>query len=544
MANNNAPQQDATPQSQTVGLYNGERAEMETAWRLVRLLLGGTDALRRAGEEFTPRTAREDKEPNLYTKRMKLSTLVPAFEDATDDIASRPFQKPPVLKEGESLSPELRRIEIDADRMGLSLSAFASQQFADLVRFGMSLTLVDNVVALDSDGKPMDRADAERIDARPYLVRIIPDNLVGFRVEKRFGREVCTELRVREWAYARPRGSFQDQLVERVRVWTGSEVSLWERNYGNTVLAEDRALLVGRGDPSGFTMIEGPTPTGFPDDEIPIVVAYAKQVGFMHAKPPMLQLAHMNLDHWNKTSVHDNGVRYSMHPTLLLKGVKKKETEERPKLGEGSVFITDSDIAEAKYVEITGSSFAASMERIKQVESQLQRLASDPLQSGSATATGEVRGEMRSQSQAQSWVERFEWALYRMYEFAARWLGEKLPEGFNVTLYRESSMMLVANPQRTVSLQNDVKEGRLTLVTYLNERKRSGDFADDFDPEAEAAAIEDEKAASDAARMDAMAAQIEAERAKNANGGQPVDPAVQEAKPGEQVDKKQAKVPA
>lgn len=503
----------------TVGLYNGERVEMEVWWRLVRVLLGGTDTLRKAGEDFSPPTAREMKEKGLYQVRMNDSVLVPWFESACEDIASRAFEKPPTIT-GDLGSSMMARIEGDADRMGTSLSRFFAQHFKDAVNYGMGLFLVDNVDARDQTGAFLKQPQAEAMDARPYLVRIIPDNLIGFTAEKIGGRDVCTELRVREWTYKRKANSFQDELVERVRVYTTETVSLWERSYGSTAITSDRSTT-GRGDLTGYVLVEGPKPTLFPNGEIPLVVTYTGQQGFLFAKPPLLQLAHLNLNHWNKTSRHDNGIKYCLHPTLFGKGLSKKETEQKPRAVEGNTLMTESKDAELMFIEITGTTFDASMQRIMQLEKAMQSLASDPFTEGSATATGEMRAEMKGQSQAQSWVEACEWSIYRAYELAAAWLQEELPEDFNVSLYRQSSVMMVANPARAQALFADWKEGAITLETYLKERARSGQFGDDFDPEAEAEAIRGEQAASDEARMMAMANQIEAERMKQ---GQPQDP--------------------
>ena len=360
----------------TVGIYNGQRQEMEPAFRLITVLRGGTDALRKAGEEFTPPTAREKKEPGLYSERMKASVLHDVFDQAVKDIVSRPFEKPPVVS-GDLSGSMLERIYMDADREGTPLSVFLAQHFEDAVAYGMGLFLVDNVDARDETGAPLKRNIAEAADARPYFVRILPENVVGFKTEKRMGRDVCIELRVREWAY-KPTADYTEQLVERIRIYTGTTVELWERNYGATTLAASRALLSGRSDTSGFALIEPPRPTGFPDDVIPLVVTYTDKCGFMHAKPPLLQLAHLNLNHWNKSSIHDNALRYCMSPLLFGTGLSKKETEQRPKTGEGAVLLSESKDADLRFVEITGTTFAESRSRIEQLEAQMRARASEP----------------------------------------------------------------------------------------------------------------------------------------------------------------------
>ena len=270
-------------------------------------------------------------------------------------------------------------------------------------------------------------------------------------------------------------------------------------------------------------MIQEPTATGFPDGEIPLVVIYTRKVGFLHAKPPFLPLAYLNVKHWNQQSVLDASIRFCLSPLLMLTGLTKEEAEQKPRLGEGATFASSSETAAGTYVEIGGASLTIAQAEIEKTEARMRARSADPLMAGSATATGEVRAEMKDQSEAQQWVETAEWAFYRAFQLAAKWINATLPEDFNVTLHRASSVMQVANPQRTTALQNDVSQGRLTLETYLKERARSGDFADDFDPTVEAMKVEEDAQRKVEQQMQALADQTIADRKNNANDSN-VDP--------------------
>jgi len=516
-------------------MLNGPRLEMEKDWRFCRVLGGGTLALRQAGTEFTPMTARERKENALYTERLQSSTLHDVYGETIHRIASLPFEKPPTIS--GDLPPQLEAMVLNADRSGTSLSVFGSLVYQDAIDRGVGLFLVDNVPTtiaepqfdgagqpvMDPNGRPlvttraMTLLEVEQLDARPYLSRIDPDNLVGWQTETRNGREVCVELRVREWAYVRDE-NWADILVERIRLYTSTTVELWEKVVGKAGEVGDRATTESRSDLSGFRLIEQPRPTGFPENEIPIVAIYTRKVGFLHAKPPFLQLAHLNIKHWNQQSILDASIRFCLSPVLFLTGLTPEEAEQRPQVGEGATFATSSDTAAAQYVEITGSSLSIAQAEIDKTEARMRSRASEPLQQGSATATGEVRAEMRDQSEAQRWVEAAEWALYNAFVIAAKWVGATLPDDFNITLHRASSVLQVANPQRTANLQADAREGRITNLTYLKERARSGDFADEFDPEAEAEAVQQEAEQKVQRQMEALASQIQSER------DQPSDP--------------------
>jgi len=496
--------------SQTVGIFSGPRKEMETAWRLTRTLRDGTDGMRREKDRYTPPTARERKDPTMYAERIASSVLYNVYDETIARIASLPFEKPPTIV-GE-IPKDLEEINDDADRCGNSLSVFMSTIYQDAIDKGMGMFLVDHVSTVKLDGQTMRADEADAAGIRPYFSRIEPDNFIGARWETEAGREVVKELRIREWAYKPSADGIGDELVERVRVWTTETVELWERNYGMTVVANDRMSMSGQGDTSGFSLIEEPRPHMFPGGKIPLVVVYTKRIGFMQSRPPLLGLAHLNVKHWNQQSVHDAALRFCMSPVLFGRGLTREEAEQKPSTGEGATLLSVSQTAELSFVEIAGSSLEQSTKQIDKTEQRMRAASVEPLQAGAATATGEMRAELKDQSEAQKWVEAMEWAIFRAYQIAAEWVGEALPEDFNVTLHRASSLLQAANPARTTALQSDRRDGNITLRTYLEERKRSGDFADDFDPEAEAAAVEGEAAAAVERQMQAMASKIIADR--------------------------------
>lgn len=498
----------------TVGLFSGPRREMEPYWHLVRTLRDGTDGMREERARYTPKTARERKQPSLYTERINSSVLYEVYNDTVQRIAALPFERPPVIT-GELPEP-LQALEHDADRCGNSLSVFLSQVYEDAVDKGMGLFLVDHVSTMREDGTVMRADEIADEEVRPYFSRILPDNFVGAQWEKRNGREVCVELRVREWNYEPdPYGGLGEILVDRIRVWTEQTVEVWKRSYGAVKAVPDMSATRGPGDGASYSLEKPPVPHGFPNDEIPLVVFYTRKVGFMHARPPLMGLAHLNVKHWNQQSVHDAALRYCMSPVLFGTGFRSEEAEKKPETGEGATMISTNESAQLRFVEIAGTSLEQSSKQIEKTESRMRAASVEPLMAGSATATGEMRAELKDQSQAQKWIEGMEWAAYRAYELAAGWENAELPEDFNVTLHRASSLMQVANPARTSALQADAQAGRLTLATYLKERARSGDFADDFDAEAEAAAVEGEKERAAERQMQAFANRIIDERPEN-----------------------------
>lgn len=528
--------------SNTVGLFDGRRKQMEDWWALCRALRGGTLEMRRAGDLYLPMDESERQDPKRYEARLARSTLFAAYNRSVKDIASRPFQKPVAVSE---LPEPLAKIETDADREGTSLNAFAWKLFDDACDRGMALFLVDHVPTTvdeevdeefelpdegqqkppekqqpkeseEADGeklappakrfgkrrvkraRKMNLAEEEANDVRPYFVRIDPDNFVGARISKERGKDIIDELRVREWAYVDRNGA-KDLLTERIRVWTRTTHEVWERNYGETtVQGSDMSAQAGQGDNTGFRLIQEPVPHGFPGDEIPLVVFYTNKLATLLARPPLEDLQHENVAHWNARSLQTAALRYGRDPVLVGRGLTKAEADGEggnggvPPRGPGVTLMTSSD-GDWKFIEPAGTSLQAGETEIEKIEERMRAMGMAPLveTAGPDTATGEMRAESHQQSQAQAWAESLEWGIYEGFRKAARWQGTELPADFKVSVFRDFAIVAQRDKRLEVA-QVDAAAHRITHKTYLEVAKDAGIYPD-MDIEAEIALAEAEK---------------------------------------------------
>lgn len=479
--------------SDTVGTWSGARREMESeGWLVVRTLVGGTKAMRNARTTFTPQTDGERKEVGRYNARLLRSVLFPAYARTVKKIASLPFQKPPTIQ-GELPEP-IDRIIADADRCGTSLASFGQEIYRDAVNCGMGLFLVDNVPV-----GGLTLTEADELDARPYFCRINPDNFMGAAVEKRYGRDVVVEFRYREWVWA-PSKLGYDTLVDRIRVWTEQEVQVWERDTSQTDV--DRTAASSTSTTGGYRMVES-IPHGF--GRIPLVVVYTDKVDTLNARPPLLDLAWLNVAHWQSDSTQKDALAYCRAPTLFGKGLDAETVESKPQLGSGSTVMTKSETADFGFIEIGGASLAAGREDIQALAEMMAAIGMQPLMAvqGPDTATGEVRADMAAKSEAQAWVEAMEWALYQGLELAAEHANVALPDDFELTLFKDSS--LIAGKATDIpALQMAAQQGFLTKRTFLNEMKARGVIVTVEDVDEEVAELEGEAAASVQRQMEAF----------------------------------------
>lgn len=500
--------------SKTVGLFSAARDEMEReGWDLVRALEGGTRAMREAGARYTPKTDIETRQPARYDRRLARSVLYPGFAKTVSKLSALPFHKAPAIR-GE-LGPNRAKLVEDADRCGTSLPVFAKTIYADAIARGMGLFLVESIPT-QIDGRGMTLKEAADSDARPYFARIAPDNFLGAAFARVVNRSVLTEFRYREdveWGV--------DGIArQRVRVWTHDTVEVWERELGSKTLDRDAEAASDGGAGSGYALVET-IAHGY--GGIPLVALYTQKVADLVAKPPLIDLAWLNVAHWNSRSMQGDALAYCRSPILKISGASTGVVDAQPVVGPGATVADRSEKLDVAFVEPAGTSLMAGEREIEMLRLEMEALGMTPLMAaaGPATATGEVRADANEKSEAQAWVEALEWAIHRGFELADGWRDEQTPEDFEFRLHKDSSLM-AGRATDIPAIQAMYAANAITRETYIVEMQARGVLVTIEDAAAEVEALEAGDAENGRRQMEALAESLRREREEEE--GEPGDP--------------------
>src|SRR5690606_2427854 len=149
---------------------------MAKNWPIVAALLGGTRAMRDAREAFLPKWPNEDDES--YQARLSTATLFPAFARTLGVMAGKPFSK--ALTYGEDVPEQIKEWCDDVDLEGRNLHTFASEMLEEALGYGLAGVLVE----YPRVGELRTRAEERAIGARPYMVKITHDQILGWRTAK------------------------------------------------------------------------------------------------------------------------------------------------------------------------------------------------------------------------------------------------------------------------------------------------------------------------------------------------------------------------
>jgi hypothetical protein len=468
---------DDTPASPSA-----EVTAMAEPWPMISALLGGTTAMRKAGEAYLPKHPTETTD--AYEYRRKTSTLYNAFTRTVETMAAKPFAEP--LKPSEDMPPELAGVTdaetkrktqpgwIDnIDLEGRDLQAFAHAGFRKAMAYGPAYILVDypEVVGVRT------LAEQRVAGARPYFVLIDPRNVLGWRSERVAGVQTLMQFRFLE-SVCEPTGRFGDARVEQVRVLerTIEPARCWWETWRKS----------DRGD--WFLYGQGKLSIG----EIPIAPIYTKRTEFMAAEPPLLDLAHLNVEHWQSSSHQTNILRVARVPILFGSGMSSDAMDVVGSSAGKGVTVEAPD-AKLAFIEPTGAGIDAGQVSIEKLEERMAVMGMELLVSkpGSKTATEASIDTAENTSALSAMVQNLEDSLAMALGFAAKWAN--LATGGSVNL--EGSFAEL-DPLDIQSLVDARKEGIISAETFFNELLRLGMVDENLTWE-----VEKERLANDTASM-------------------------------------------
>lgn len=447
-------------------------------WGLVEALMAGTLAMRKKGKEYLPQEPAEEEED--YKNRLDRSFLFGAYKRVTTQIAAKPFQKPVAL--GDDVDQGIKDLAEDIDQRGNNLSVFAARRFREFMQYGVCHWLVDFPPALPEGAT---RADELAADMRPYWVPIHPKNLIGWRIEEQGGKPVLTQIRIRETASIDD-GPFSERVVERVRVIEPDNWQLWEKGEENWRMVSD-----------------GPMTLGF----IPLVTVIAgESKSNMIARPPLEDLAWLNLEHWQSSSDQRHILHIARVPILFAAGFN---TEDELQVGPNKVVIAPDANAGLSYVEHSGAAIDAGRQEIQDIEEKMMMMGLELLtkREGEVTATQAGIEAASSNSQLGMFVQALQDGIELGLAYTAAWLKLPIEAGGTAEVFKDFATL--ENRDADIDKLIEMRRmGEISRETFFAELKRRGFVPDDFSVE-----DEDERIAAEQMNQAEIAAELDLDRA-------------------------------
>lgn len=450
---------------------------MRNDWAVVDALLGGTTAMRAAGESFLPKWPKEENE--AYKFRLKNSTLLPAFAETVNSNAGRVFANPVAL---DPATPA-RIVDLcdNIDNQGNNLTAWASWFFSHAISHGIAFALVEFPKTRNEKGEQIYKtlADELRAGVRPYVVSIQCKQVLGWSAEIIDGKPILTQFRYIETVDVQDSENvFASKTIEQVRVLERGGWAVYRKNKETGTWSEFD---------SGRTSL----------NYIPLAVLYTKRTGFMTAVPPLMELAHLNIKHWQSQSDQDNILHVARVPVLAKTGSADQYDEAGNRISWQMTIGTSQAVdlgadGDLKFVEHSGAAIESGRQSLLDLESQMQIAGAKLLQKDkqqTKTATQAAEEAAQELSPLESMADLLEDCIDQILQICADFIGEPSGGYCNVSGNFDVDYAAQENMQM---LKQMTDSGYLSQQTFFSEAQRRGVVSQDVSWEDEKQRIADQ----------------------------------------------------
>ena len=448
-----------------VAQQSASYAAMAPVWRMLSTVLAGTLAMRAAAEDYLPK--HEYESIQSYNDRCKRSVLDNYTLRTLETLVGKAFRDPPQFM--DDVPSQISDLFPDMDGRGNPALAVAQKWFRTGVSHAIGYLWVDFTRGQPrQDGQPRTLADDLRDGARPYWKLVRPEDVWFQQGYMEGGKYTLTQVRMYEPSMEAD-GDYGERLVERIRVLRPYAWELWEKRQIGTTKRWKWVNIDGGDNPLGY---------------VPIVSYYTDEEGLGEGKPPLEDLAHLNVTHFQSGSDQRNILTVARFPMLAVSGANAQvEKGDKPLVVGPNQWLSVTDPqGKFYYVEHTGKAIEAGRNDLKDLEQRMSSYGAEFMkkQASRASATGRQLDTAEAVSLLQSWCYGFRDALIRALQITADWL--QLASGGNVQFEVEATVD--ASDQFELATLTAMRaRADISREGFANELKRRGILPDEFDPE-------------------------------------------------------------
>lgn len=456
---------------------------MSQYWDMIAAIMGGSSAMREAGQAYLPKFPNESKED--YQDRLKKAKFTNIFGDIVETLSSKPFENEIEI---ESASSTIEDLLENIDGQGNHIHVFASNLFNAGVADAITWFMVDYTKGVPAGAT---LAQERALGARPYWVHIPARNLVAVYSKSIGGRDEIVHARILENSVERE--GWGEVTHERVRVLDravtyndqGEALSAaqptWELFEKQEDKGENKWVLIGGGE---MTIDRIPL--------VPFITGKRKGASWV-VRPPLEAAAHLQIKHYQYESGLDYAADNTCFPMLAGNGVTPDMGEDGnvkpvPVGPKGVLYAppgVDGEHGEWKFIEPGAQSLTfVSDHMVKATEMQIRELGRQPLtaQSGNITTITAAFAGDKAHTVIEAWALNFKDALENGLKLTAEWL--KLAEEPEVQINTDFSLALKEDAG-TDAIEKARERGDISQETYWLEMKRRGHLSPNFDSDKE-----------------------------------------------------------
>lgn len=420
--------------------------DMFPQWETMRDLADGQRAVHARGEKYLPRLAEQTTEE--YNKFKGRTCFLNATGKTIDSLVGLVFRKGPdvELPAGAELFGE------DISAAGISaydLSKLALTELCTVGRYGLLVDYPRN------DAGGMTVREQEASGARPAVKFYNAESIINWKTDTINGKEQLSMVVLLE-SVADPENN--DEFDTNTTKKQYRVLDLFDGRY--------RQRLI---DADGVETVIDVKKQGQALDFIPFQIFNVSGAGASVENPPLMDLAYLNIDHYQKTASHSNALYVAGASTLVISGESGEDVNGNAKtfrLGSTTALLLGNEAAKAYFVELKGDSLGALSEERSNLKADMATFGANLLKEQKKAAEAAETARINRAGES-SWLasvasivsKSIEWAL----RVALEWHGVSGDIRFELN---KDYMPTVMDAQTLTALITALQAGSISFETF------------------------------------------------------------------------------
>ena len=336
--------------------------EQVKGWEIMKAVTLGTEYLRENSEAFLPLEPREDY--TAYLARVNRAVFSPYTQRLIRAATGLVLRKPITLTGDPYWTDVFAK---DVDGCGSDLDEYARRSLICALTYGHSHILVD----FPSPTGAKSLAEERSLNRRPYWIDVDPANIYGWRLDREVNYGNLIQIRIGEKAVV-PEGEFSESVYDQVRVIEPGRYRIYRLAESEQLLKGIETGYSGRFDsPANAKQYELAESGDYSLDEIPLVTVYTGKTDTLTSKPPLLDIAYLNLTHFQRQADLIHSLHVASQPMLVLEGWDDQTKDMAVSVNYAMATQPGNKVY---YVEPASSAFEAQSAEIKEIQNQMTTL--------------------------------------------------------------------------------------------------------------------------------------------------------------------------
>ena len=393
--------------------------EQMRAWEIMKAVSLGTEYLRENSEAFLPLEPREDY--TAYLARVNRAVFSP-YTQRLIRAATGLILRKPISLIGDPYWTDVFANVVDG--CGSDLDEYARRVLVCALTYGHSHTLVDFPAQTGAKSLAEERAQ----NRRPYWIEVDPANIYGWRLDRESNYGNLIQVRIGEKAVV-PDGEFGEKVYDQIRVIEPGRYRIFRQKETTKDMYVGGAPNTGNFEApieaKDYELVES---GDFSLGEVPLTTVYAGKTDTMTSKPPLLDIAYLNLSHFQRQADLIHSLHVASQPMLVLEGWDDQTKDMAISVNYAMATQPGNKVY---YVEPASSAFEAQAAEIEELQRQMATLGISTLSQQKFVAeTADARrlDRMDTNSMLSIVAIDLEQKLQKSFDLSASYLGMEAPE--------------------------------------------------------------------------------------------------------------------